>query len=479
MFISASTLLAQTSNTSTISCPLPVAVPTGLSPASYSLAQIVQPGTGARPRNPNSKLGDIVSIKDFGAVGDGVTDDTAAIQAAIDATSRKPLQGGGVYCPAGTYIISSSLNITNVMGFTFEGVGEGCTFSWSGGSTGPLLNLTAVANSTFEKFKLTVTSPATPLAEGIRIQTGPFSSVVAPTQNVFRDVLIQGVNGYINIGVRGAVGAGGDNNDDFMTFDNVRIANYAIAGWTIEGTQMNGWRMTNCRTNAAVGIGKYSVSGGPSTSTASNFFWYGGLVSGDTGANFFVGAPSSSALGYIIEGVSSESSNRFLDTGGIAGAALHLKIDTVRFASNGLNADGVAVRLQTPGPFTIINSRFGEGDNMKAVKIAWSYLTGYSRPSLAFITSEVFGSLTRAAAIFSGAQPTIILGSAAVTGSSAYYSLDNGGYLVSTLPACDQTTYGLKATVSDAKGPAFLSALMGGGAVSTPVYCNGTEWVSY
>jgi len=64
-----------------------------------------QGGTGAQTRTVESKLRDTVSVKDFGAVGDGVVDDTAAIQAAIDATVA---QGGGtVYFPAGTYKVTS------------------------------------------------------------------------------------------------------------------------------------------------------------------------------------------------------------------------------------------------------------------------------------------------------------------------------------------------------------------------------------
>lgn len=51
-----------------------------------------------------------VTHPDFGATGDGVTDDTAAVQAAFDAV---PASGGirTVYFPAGTYIISAPLNL--------------------------------------------------------------------------------------------------------------------------------------------------------------------------------------------------------------------------------------------------------------------------------------------------------------------------------------------------------------------------------
>ena len=57
----------------------------------------LQAGTSAVARTVDSKLKDVVSVKDFGAVGDGVTDDTAAINAAL-ATKKS------VYFPSGTYM---------------------------------------------------------------------------------------------------------------------------------------------------------------------------------------------------------------------------------------------------------------------------------------------------------------------------------------------------------------------------------------
>ena len=58
---------------------------------------------------PRSGLHDWVNIKDprFGAVGNNSTDDTAAIQAAIDYAFAHNLTG--VYCPAGTYKTTSTI----------------------------------------------------------------------------------------------------------------------------------------------------------------------------------------------------------------------------------------------------------------------------------------------------------------------------------------------------------------------------------
>jgi hypothetical protein len=73
-----------------------------------------QGGTGAVTTNVQAKLAQTVSVKDFGAVGNGTTDDTAAIQAAINSLNAVPKTtalsvntgGGTVYFPPGTYLIT-------------------------------------------------------------------------------------------------------------------------------------------------------------------------------------------------------------------------------------------------------------------------------------------------------------------------------------------------------------------------------------
>lgn len=53
-----------------------------------------------------NRFADVVNVKDFGAVGDGVADDTSEIQSAIDANPGK-----AIYFPAGNYKVTSQIRI--------------------------------------------------------------------------------------------------------------------------------------------------------------------------------------------------------------------------------------------------------------------------------------------------------------------------------------------------------------------------------
>lgn len=65
-----------------------------------------QGATGAVNRPINEKLAETVSVKDFGALGNGVADDAAAIQLAFSS-------GKSVYFPDGSYLMSSQVTATN------------------------------------------------------------------------------------------------------------------------------------------------------------------------------------------------------------------------------------------------------------------------------------------------------------------------------------------------------------------------------
>lgn len=80
-------------------------------------------GTAAFSRTVQSKFQDQISVKDFGAVGDGITDDTQAIQNAIDwVVYQYQPKGvmpslGSVYMPAGQYKITKTLQLGYGEGF--------------------------------------------------------------------------------------------------------------------------------------------------------------------------------------------------------------------------------------------------------------------------------------------------------------------------------------------------------------------------
>tara|TARA_R110002126_G_scaffold167996_1_gene316483 strand:+ start:391 stop:2112 length:1722 start_codon:yes stop_codon:yes gene_type:complete len=82
-----------------------------------SLIGFIQSGTGAVAETVQTKLRESVSVKDFGAVGDGVTDDSTAINAAINAATN-------IYFPetSSSYYVASPIIVT--LGKNLYGIGK-------------------------------------------------------------------------------------------------------------------------------------------------------------------------------------------------------------------------------------------------------------------------------------------------------------------------------------------------------------------
>lgn len=106
--------------------------------------------TGAITRPTCEKLEESVSVKDFGAVGDGGTDDTVAIQAFFNYLANT---GGAGYINPGDYLITSGLLLLNpANGFLVFGSGDKSCIKLRSSSNVTALSIVAPTGVVMENF---------------------------------------------------------------------------------------------------------------------------------------------------------------------------------------------------------------------------------------------------------------------------------------------------------------------------------------
>ncbi|RNL73903.1 hypothetical protein EBF04_29655 [Streptomyces sp. I6] len=155
------------------------------------------------------------NVMDYGATGNGSTDDTTAIQTAINAV---PASGGTVVFPAGTYKISSALVVRSNL--ILQGVSDGSAVISQSSTTANGLSGSDITRLTIQDLR--IQGPASGSGKGI---------VLTRTSNPATVSLA-----FARLTVRHFGGTGIDlSNPIVSTFDSVTSANNGNHGWDIRG----------------------------------------------------------------------------------------------------------------------------------------------------------------------------------------------------------------------------------------------------
>lgn len=323
----------------------------------------------------------------YGAVGNGIHDDTAAIQAAFAAL---PTAGGTVHLAAKFYLITGMIDIAGtasgiqrtLRSLTGEGTATVINCNPSSALTACVRDLNG-SRSTIKDLTITANSNVSYVLD---VTTLPNS-----TENV--NISNLNISGGIN-GV--AIGPDTNNDVSHVIMDDVIVKGASNAGFILgngaQGNVLDNYCFGCDSEENAIGV---LIQG-------AGIGWYGGSVEHNTTADFEMSRPPDQNV--VIEGVRSETSNRFWlgnsTTSSAIGAvsirdvvvssftasdncvltntgATPISVENSRFDNSGSTTFCVNATATNPMPFSLINVGT-DNPSMPSILLALSKKSGIS-----------------------------------------------------------------------------------------------------
>lgn len=486
----------------------------------------LQAGSGAVLRTVESKLRDVVSVKDFGAVGDGVTDDTAAIQAALNV-------GQSVYIPPGTYLFSTltvygntrlfgASTRTAILKHTGAGVAVTCSFTaadnpdgrgvyidtgWFifqdfelmvNGTVGFNVGKTRSTYTNWERVYIRHRQDGSGYFAGstaINCDNSPWAATYSTYIEKLNNVFIRGFENGVNL------------NDTVNSWELNRVYMIEVKNQVVLSGS-TGVNIAGCYFESSIAAAKgvvFGSSGGNNVTITACSFELTNVAATQYAYDFSAGGTWTTVTvinnKYLIQGDGNAVNNRRI-TGTAPTSFVELN-RTYTSATYGNIPMLWAPGASTTKPFQQPNySRLGgvvggngrlffgrtgtdasdawiENDgtygvnfvapsNGSVVDFNWKANDGTVHLKYQGYTTPQFSA---------GSDNSISLGTASKRWTTVYsVNAKFTPVTVASLPAAATIGAGAKAFVSDANATTFASIVAGGGANNVPVYSDGTNW---